>query len=50
MKIVHQGFEPQQAPVNATGPVAVAAKLPMRRKARLQLRPVAVETRLFHAL
>ncbi len=48
MKIVLQGFEPQPAPVNATG--IVSAKFPMRRKPRVQLHPVVAETRLFHAL
>lgn len=48
MKIVLQGFEPQPAPANAAG--IVSAKSPLRRKPRVQLHPVAAETRLFHAL
>jgi hypothetical protein len=47
MKIVLQGFEPKPAPANSG---TETPKAPLRRKSRLMLRPVAAETRLFHAL
>lgn len=48
MKIVLQGFEPQPAPATKLATTTTAPML--RRKPRVQLRPVAAETRLFHAL